>query len=216
MKYKMSSLVTEATGKIGGMVAMGSGSGGVMRVKYGARLKAGFWLSFQKNLNMYVTRSWKNLSDAQRSVWLKTTYKELSGFQLFLHVNLKKRSYPSALVLNCPVFKACTNVNIIAATINSSAQTLVIVFSNLLAANEAYVIYLSQPMSAGVSVFKRKLLYIRQVNNPSSTTVSTPMSSQVLFKVKPYAGAKYQLQICAKNITTEVTSSIVNLFIIAT
>ena len=161
MKYKMGSLVTEATGKIGGMVAMGRGSGGVMRVSTVKRKKHSLTSYRAKVIWSQCIVAWQTMSEANRIAWNNSKFSEKSGFNLFMLINASRFSNAFAILLKPPVFNIPKSVNIISAVVTASTRSVVYNVDSDFGANSQIVSYVSKPFQAFKTKFNIQTYFIR-------------------------------------------------------
>lgn len=149
MRTKLGSIITEASGLIGGQQMQKSGKAIALTGRTGSNKKKS--ASQANRIGIFVTSSiqWNSLAPAQRLTWRNGIFKGKTGFELW------KMSYHGRFLLGLPPivsFLASDNfieVRQIVAVAHSGTQTINISFTASIIGNIAVSIFGTRQVSAG-------------------------------------------------------------------
>lgn len=171
---KLSALVSEVSGKLNGSTFANDKSILVLRTnpnnikKHSARVTT-------QNSNFYaVVKAWSATSDFRRSQWENIENDGLSGFDLFVRTNLRRRNTGSAISLPPPIFRALPlfqPLSITSASLGGIMTQLRAFFVPMPSVSGFTILaYASPPLPASVSNFKKHMRRISVVFNLATGT----------------------------------------------
>jgi hypothetical protein len=208
MKAKFGAIVTDGRGKLGGSVFSKNRYGLYEKTKVTPLNTPSAYKSIIKNNHKTVVSAWSNLTDAERQSWNSGTYNfpqkntfsdtcYLSGYALFLKLNLNRLLLSQSLLHNCPTVKGISNIISASFEARYIDNTLILTYSPLCPAGFIYKVHATPPVSAGISYSNRrfKLIGLIQSTDISPLDLSawyltrypeiSPVGSKIFLKITP-------------------------------
>jgi photosystem II stability/assembly factor-like uncharacterized protein len=182
MKAKFGAIVTDGRGKLGGSVFSKNRYGLYEKSKVTPINTPSAYKSIIKNNHKTVVSAWSNLTDAERQSWNSGTYNfpqkntfsdtcYLSGYALFLKLNLNRLILSQSLINVCPVKYLSVNIVSINISIRNDIPFLYISFSPNIPAGFAYKLYATASLSPGINYSNRRFKLIGIIQPTSSSTI---------------------------------------------
>lgn len=188
MQVKLGSVVTELSGKLGGMYISKDRSGASLRIKrMGGEIKSQYVLATSA-IQHFVQGQWRGLTQSQRNSWLAVHAHGYTGLQLYYRINfwLKYASRPLLTVPPASFIITPVPVIVMTALFGSSLITFTPV-SHTLVPSRRMAIFLSPPVSAGknhCSQFRLASRAQSDINTPFTVTYQTLTNFGALVKGK--------------------------------
>jgi len=213
MKAKFGAIVTDGRGKLGGSVFSKNRYGLYEKSKVTPINTPSAYKSIIKNNHKTVVSAWSNLTDAERQSWNSGTYNfpqkntfsdtcYLSGYALFLKLNLNRLLLSQSLLHNCPTTKGISNIIAAAVQAFVSINKLILSYNPPPPVGFVYKVYATTALSAGINYSNRrfKLIGLLQPSSASPFDLSAFYLSR--FSSLGYTGNKIFVKLTACEIAT--------------
>jgi hypothetical protein len=124
---KLGSNISAISGSLGGSHFSMKPAGCVLSINRHSVKKSYSFADRYRAKRRVIVQGWKNLSEANRLTWLTTSYHGLSGYQLFLKVNMISALNTNVVDFQkCPSFANPKYTPVVTFTWNSGAKTLTV------------------------------------------------------------------------------------------
>lgn len=205
MLLKLTPLIPEASGKIGGHSISSTRNGIMMKTIVQPRKRATNKQSAQRSITADITNKWQFLTPTQKASFNAAApnysyldnlgnLKTRNGFQTFCFLNQNRRILSGSLLKTAPIFTPIVKPTI--SIISTTHDALIINGSNL-EANYIYVVYAMVHYSFGASTFEQTPLDIAHLTK-------TQLENDV--DLTPYIRATYAAQLRPFRVTFQVVA----------
>jgi len=214
MQYKLGSIITEATGKLGGMVLMGKGNGGVMRVSAHRAVTASLVYTNKRQRFVLVQRAWRSMSESNKLIWnifakslgsefSSNGYYALSGYELYLKLNLFKTIYSGTIRL-LPVRRALLPYVLISSGSCSVSASSLIINTNFIAnSNQQGFFFISNSFSQGSNSLSQSMRYMIGSNYTLGNSRNFWSQYFPRWKVFPLAGSRLLVKLVVVDLSSD-------------
>ena len=202
MKLKLGSIVTEATGKLGGHVAMQQGSSCVLRTAFKPVNRKHVRMRTDFAIRRSVFNSWNALSSSNKDLWRKFEYEGVSYFNAFFKLNYYLAR--NGQVLNSKPPKLVSLPSVLLSNFSLVFSSKSFTFSLVSSVPSGYALYVlySKPVSSGCMVMPKNLLSITYLNQGSSGVISVGSGYTSRFGLFPRASQKVFIRTMIKSLST--------------
>ena len=206
MKCKLGSVITDASGCLGGQVVKRSGSSLVLATKRGVRRSDSRRAQISKRFFQIAQNLWCSLIPSSKSLWHSASFDGVSGRNLFIQLNLNYLLYDINGILVPPVFKATAPVLIKSMSINSATRVVSLTFDKQIGLNTSVSLRLSRSVSAGVSSCPSFTVLVGRLRNRSSLSVNFAVPVSVFYYLPFFVGCRVFLKFDTFDILTGIAS----------
>lgn len=165
MKVKFGAIVTEARGKINGMVASRNKAGAYFRTKVTPINRGSDAQSLIRSRLADLSQSWRGLTAAQRDAWNSAVsaftrtdifgdLKNPSGFNLYQRLNNNLAIVGQAAISTPPVPSGAGAFSSLSLAVVTGTPAVTLTFSPAIATDMSVKVYATAPLSAGVNFAK--------------------------------------------------------------
>ena len=215
-RIKLSALISEISGKVGGTVFQKNKNGWSMKNKSVGTKKLSPRSQNIKSINLRISTAWANLSQANRNLYaqfvsfirisqVKNTSNYISAYEYFRKNNFYRLFY-SISILETPVFSVLTFQSL-TADLSLSMGSLYIDLDRYLDSGiEFLIISLTKPLNSGA--YNNKSLYkMLPIVTTSSIQLDITAEYLAIFHVLPVIGQKIFFNYSNANLLNGRTSA---------
>lgn len=181
MLLQLGPLVTQASGKLGGVTFQRSGVGTLARTTPLPTRRRTQYTNTERSAVQYLSRRWRALSSTVQDAWQTAAdgitwtnrYGETIrglGYWLFLRCNLNLTMVGSAIVEAAPTVAALTTITGLSSAVNVAGNTFTVSWtSGAIPAGEVWAVMATRPLSAGKLVPGTAYRYVTRLTGGSAS-----------------------------------------------
>lgn len=213
MKAKFGAIITDGRGKLGGKVFSKNHYGIYEKIKVTPTNPASPYSALIRANHKSIVLAWELLTDSDRYTWnagtknfpQKNTFGDtvyLSGFALFLKLNINRLLLNQSIINTCPTITKNTNISSASCEVRNIDNTVMLTFSPPCTAEFNYKIYASANLSPGISYSNKRFKLIAKLTSLDLSTFDLSTAYNTRFGSVGTTGQKVFFKIVPTEIAT--------------
>jgi hypothetical protein len=213
MKAKFGAIITDGRGKLGGKVFSKNHYGIYEKIKVTPTNPASPYSALIRANHKSIVLAWELLTDSDRYTWnagtknfpQKNTFGDtvyLSGFALFLKLNINRLLLNQSIINTCPAITKNTNISDASCEVREIDNTVMLTFSPPCPADFNYKVYASASLSPGISYSNKRFKLIAKLTSLDLSTFDLSTAYNTRFGNVGSLGKKVFFKIIPTEIAT--------------